>query len=231
MEPIIGITLAHCEEEIVSYPRQYYVEAVQRAGGVPLLLPVAYLHIERYLHLIDGLILTGGSDVDASYFGEEPLQGTGKVFPDRDRFEISIAKRALEMELPLLGICRGMQVMNIAAGGDIYQDIVSQLPGVLEHSQKAARSVAWHTVGLVQGSKLAESFQGKETRVNSFHHQAVRKLAPGFECVAKAKDGIIEGIESKHNRYALGIQWHPEGMLDSASEGLALFRNFIKSAK
>ena len=228
MRPLIGITVAHVEEELSTYPRDYYVQAVNNAGGAPLLLPplAGAEVIERYLRLVDGVILSGGSDLDASLFGEEPLLGTGRVYPERDCFELALAGRALELDLPLLGICRGVQVLNIAAGGDIYQDIRSQVAGVLEHSQKAPRDYPWHGVELAAASILGSICGCEGMRVNSFHHQAVRTVAPGFKVAARAKDGVIEAIEGVEAKFALGVQWHPEAMgKDGAGE--EIFAAFI----
>lgn len=221
MKPVIGITAAHIEEEIVTYPREYYVKAVVAAGGTPVLLPVINEpgSLEQYLNLVNGLILSGGSDVDPAYFAEEPRQGSGKVYPERDSFELQLVRGAWGRNLPILGICRGAQVLNIALGGDIYQDIVRQLAGVLEHVQQVQRDKAWHTVEICTAGLLSQIVTNKQIRVNSFHHQAIRKVAPGFAVAARTQDGIIEAIEAEVSGcgFALGVQWHPEAMLHEES--------------
>ncbi|HZW83575.1 MAG TPA: gamma-glutamyl-gamma-aminobutyrate hydrolase family protein, partial [Candidatus Deferrimicrobium sp.] len=231
MKPVIGITASHIEEEINTYPREYYINAVLRAGGIPILLPIVTEAeiAEHYLTLINGLILSGGSDVGPAHFGQEPVKGTGRVYWERDCFELTLTQRALDLNMPILGICRGAQVLNIAAGGDIYQDIYTQLDGVCEHSQKAERSIPWHTVALLQDSKLGSVFGSGEIRVNSFHHQAIKTVAAGFKIVAKAKDGIIEGIEATKHKFVIGVQWHPEALVkDKAS--VSLFTALIKAS-
>ncbi len=223
MRPIIGITLAHVEEEINTYPREYYVRAVVQAGGTPILLPCVNepAILNRYLMLVNGLILTGGSDVAPSAFGEEPVLGTGKVYSARDDFELELVRGVLAKNLPVLGICRGAQVVNIAFGGDIYQDIYSQVAGVLEHNQKVQRDKSWHTVEICSKGLISKIITGNSARVNSFHHQAIRKPATGFSVAARAKDGIIEAIEAMDYRFAVGVQWHPEAMLhDTNSRNL-----------
>jgi putative glutamine amidotransferase len=231
MKPVIGITVAHIEEEINTYPREYYINAVLGAGGIPILLPIVpeVKTLQHYLTLINGLVLSGGSDVGPAHFGQEPIKGTGRVYWERDFFELTLTQRAMELNMPILGICRGAQVLNIAAGGDIYQDIYSQLDGVFEHSQKAERSKTWHAVALLQDSKLGSVFGSGEIRVNSFHHQAIKTVASGFKTVAKAMDGIIEGIESTKHKFVIGVQWHPEALVkDKAS--LSLFNALIKAS-
>lgn len=231
--PVIGITSAHVEEEISTYPRQYYVQAIAQCGGTPLLLPVLAGGgaARRYLELVDGLLLSGGGDVEPRYFGQEPLRGTGKVYPERDSFEIELVRAALQQDMPVLAICRGIQVLNIAQGGDIYQDIYSQAPGVLEHSQKIGRGFPWHKVDLVPDSRLSNVLGSVEVRVNSFHHQAVKTVAPGFEVSATAADGITEAIESNHHRFVIGVQWHPEAMAPSDPMALKLFESFVAASR
>ncbi|MCL4440497.1 MAG: gamma-glutamyl-gamma-aminobutyrate hydrolase family protein, partial [Firmicutes bacterium] len=185
----------------------------------------------RYLELVDGLLLSGGGDVEPRYFGQEPMCGTGKVFPERDSFEIELVRVALQQDLPVVSICRGIQVLNIALGGDIYQDIFSQVPGALEHSQKIPRSFPWHKVDLVPGSRLGKIFGREEIRVNSFHHQAVKTVAPGFEVTARAADGLTEAIESSERRFAIGVQWHPEAMAPTDPMSIKLFEAFAVACR
>ena len=233
LSPVIGITSAHMEEEISTYPRHYYVQAIHQCGGTPLLLPVLTEGgaSKRYLELVDGLLLSGGGDVEPRYFGQEPLRGTGKVYPERDSFEIELVRAALQQDVPVLAICRGIQVLNIALGGDIYQDIYSQAPGMLEHSQKIGRNFPWHKVDLLPDSRLAKILGSGEVRVNSFHHQAVKTVAPGFEVTARAADGLTEAIESNQHRFAIGVQWHPEAMAPNDPMSLKLFEAFVVACR
>ncbi|HEX3015770.1 MAG TPA: gamma-glutamyl-gamma-aminobutyrate hydrolase family protein [Desulfobacteria bacterium] len=232
MTPLIGITAAHIDEEIATYPRHYYVQAVSMAGGTPLLLPVLNdnAKIEQYLKTCNGLLLTGGSDVDPVHFGNEPQQKIGRVYPERDDFELALAEKALSRNMPILAICRGIQVLNIAAGGNIFQDIYSEVSGVLQHSQKAPRPYPWHSIELVEDSILARIFGAGALRVNSFHHQAVDLVAPGFRVAARAQDGIIEAIESMDKKFVIGVQWHPESMVEQHEQFLKLFQAFVHAS-
>jgi len=228
-KPIIGITVAHCDEELKTYPRAMYVEAVKQAGGQPILLPPVSdkEDAEALVALIQGVILTGGGDISPFLLQELPQKGIGDCRPDRDLSEILLAQRALEIDLPLLGICKGIQVMAAAAGGKICQDIVSQYPRALEHKMKAPRNFPWHDV-ILQESRL-QKFLGKERiGVNSVHHQAVAQVPPGFIINALAPDGIIEGMEKEGAPFCLGVQWHPEAMLEDPNSR-KLFQELVKA--
>lgn len=227
--PLIGIT---CGEDYAMdnyFLRHYYVKVVEAAGGVPILLPPVSRNFARetYLSTIDALILSGGVDVDPVFFGEEPIKGMGEITPIRDQFEITFIKEFYNQKKPILAICRGVQVLNIALGGTIYQDINSQLENCLKHSQQAPKWYATHDVNLVTGTKLSKISSQKEWRVNSFHHQAVRQPAPGFVVSARAKDGIIEAIESRTHKFALGVQWHPECTWENDTGSFLLFKALI----
>jgi putative glutamine amidotransferase len=182
--------------------------------------------------MIDGLVLSGGSDVDPHYFGEEPHPKIGNITPERDKTEFLLTKAMLKRNKPILAICRGIQILNVAAGGKLYQDIASQYEGeLIQHSQKAPRSYLAHSVQVTPGSLLAKSAGSESFRVNTFHHQAVSTVAPGFEVTAVASDGIIEGIESADYHFALGVQWHPESSYDEDIISRNIFAAFIKACK
>ncbi len=230
MIPIIGITCHQDEGKNVLSLNEAYIHAVEKCGGVPLLLP--YVHtgeaIRRHCEIMDGLILAGGVDVDPQYFGEQPV-GTGEITPERDRYEISLVREFLALDKPVLAICRGVQILNICAGGDIYQDIYLQAEEVIKHVQQAPRWYPTHSVRLKEGSRLDKIFGQTTIKVNSFHHQASRKMAPGFEACAWSQDGIIEAVESLKHRFVVGVQWHPEQMALRSQEQLELFREFIRA--
>lgn len=214
IRPKIGIVVGPDWEGKITLNRAY-VEAVANAGALPVLLPVDDdgQVSTSYLEYIDGLLLPGGGDVDPLWFGQEPKPGTGAIFPERDQGEIRLVQEAEKRDLPVLGICRGVQIINIALGGDIYQDL-KELPSALKHMQEAPRWYPTHSVRIEGGTLLAQAYPAAERRVNSFHHQAVKNLAPGFKACAWAADGVIEAIESPGHRFLLGVQWHPECMWD-----------------
>lgn len=235
MRPIIGIACGH---EAKEGRDRYYVNTVNirmvaENGGVPVLLPNPFDEdkLKAALDMVDGLYLPGGVDVDPHLYGEEPLAGMGSFDPDWDAVDVVLAQAALERNMPILGICRGMQVLNVAAGGTLYQDIPSQVPGALKHSQKGPRWAASHAVELDGESRLAKTLGATELRINSYHHQAVKDVAPGFRSVANAPDGVIEAIESTQHRYAVGVQWHPELMIERDPMYKALFVDFIEAVK
>jgi len=230
-KPVIGITVAHCSEELKTFPRTLYVESVKKANGQPILLPIVTTleEAEEMLALVDALILTGGGDFSPMILGELPKRGIGDCLPERDWSEILLAQMAMKEDLPVLGICRGIQVLALAAGGKIYQDIISERPESIEHKQRAPRECAWHEVHLTE-STLGVLIEEKTIGVNSFHHQAVSVLPEGFIANAVAPDGIIEGIEKPGAKFCLGVQWHPEAM-DKEKHSQRLFQGLIKVAQ
>lgn len=229
--PIIGITVAHCTEELKTFPRGFYVESIRKAGGQPLLIPPVQNEedAQEILGLMNGIILTGGGDIAPLFLDEQPKKGIGECFPERDLGELLLAKFALRLNLPALGICRGIQVLAAAAGGTIYQDIYAEYPQALEHKQKAPRENTWHEVELLT-SKLSRIMGETKIRVNSLHHQAVATLPIGFIKNAVSADGIIEGIEKIDSAFCIGVQWHPE-VLAGEEHSQKLFGGFVDSCK
>ncbi len=231
-KPIIGITSMVLWKEERQVQNETYIQAVRQAGGVPVLLPAVDCDdvIDAHIGLLDGLLVSGGPDVDPRAFGEEPVPELGGVNPQMDAYELKLLNKMLKMDKPILGICRGEQVLNIAAGGTVHQDIYRSVKGCLKHRQEAPRWFQAHSVRLTEGSKLEQLFGGREISVNTFHHQAVAKVAPGFTATAYAPDGIIEAIESNTHRFVVGVQWHPEGMWNAQQNYSALFDAFIKAS-
>ncbi len=229
--PVIGVTASRDERGTLSVGREY-LESVLRAGGLPLIVP--YVEgdepIREIAERIDGLLLTGGGDIDPAWFGEEPIPGLGWVDPGRDHLEIFLIRRMLEERKPILAICRGCQILNVAAGGDMFQDLYRQREDLLQHQQKAPRSHLSHSVEVAEGSLLHRIAGSTDIKVNSFHHQAVRKLAPGFIACATAKDGVIEGVESVRHPFVLGVQWHPEHLVETDAVSRRLFEAFVQAA-
>jgi putative glutamine amidotransferase len=190
-----------------------YVRAVLRAGGVPLVLSplIGIEHNAVILEGLDGLVLSGGEDVDPVHYGHAPHPDLGDVDPQRDAFELSIFRDARAGGLPVLAICRGIQLVNVAMGGTLWQDIPSERPQAMRHAQASHRDDRTHRVDLTPGSRLAEALGGTSCEVNSFHHQSIRDLAPGLVITGRAPDGEIEGVESAdEGPWLLAVQWHPE---------------------
>lgn len=229
LKPLIGITGRPDSANQNSVTcAQDYVWSVERAGGLPTVIP--FMEIEdnyrEILGRLDGLLLTGGADVDPLHWGEEPGPRCGKIQPERDRMELFLCRGALAIDLPLLGICRGVQVLAVAAGGSLVQDIPSQIPGSLKHFQEAPTWYPTHRVRLRNGTRLSSIFPS-ELRVNSFHHQSVKTVPEGFVISAEASDGVIEGIESQGHCFAMGVQWHPECMWNQVFNYTPLFQAFV----
>jgi putative glutamine amidotransferase len=232
VKPVIGVTCGQTDGDERFYLSRRYVQALVKSGAVPLLLPssVPQPVVAQYARLIDGLLLSGGVDVDPCFFGEEPC-GTGKITPERDVFELSLIPEMLAALKPILAICRGVQVLNIAAGGCICQDLVKQVPGVIDHWQQAPDWHPFHQVALTPDTVLHNILNTGVLRVNSFHHQAIRLVAPGFRICARSRDGVIEAIEATRYPFVVGVQWHPEAMCNRDPVHQQLFTAFVEAAR
>lgn len=228
MKPLIGLTMS-LEKEAKQYLSKAYSDAVFQAGGIALMIPytVEDRVIQQLSLKLDGLILTGGGDIDPTLFDEEPHPGLGEIVPDRDEMEIALIEQFLEQNKPILGICRGCQILNIALGGDMYQDLASQKQTILQHAQKAPRHHASHSITIVEDTLLYSIFQKGLSKVNSFHHQAVRNVVEPFRVSAVSKDGVIEAFESKEHSFVMGVQWHPEDMVKKDTDAYSLFSAFV----
>lgn len=212
-----------------------YVSATVRAGGLPLILPpvIRSADIPAILDDLDGLLLSGGEDIDPALFSEEPHPRLGRIDPDRDRFELAIFLEAWQRRTPVLAICRGIQVVNVALGGTLWQDIPSQRPGGLPHSPTANRDQRTHEVELIAGSRTAQALGTTRFDTNSFHHQSIKLLAPGLIVTGTAPDGEIEAVEPGGEAgWMLAVQWHPEEFYhqDSAPDR-GLFAAFMVEAR
>lgn len=236
MKPVIGISgsiLVNKGNAFTGYRRSYvnqdYVESVLRAGGIPLIIPFNEdMEVTKEMvKKVDGLILSGGHDVDPKNYNEEPLLKIGEIFPKRDTFDITLYKTAVELKKPILGICRGFQIINVINGGNLYQDLSYASFVKIRHDQVDNPTVATHSVELKDGTFLKEIL-GEETRVNSFHHQILKDVAEGFKVVAKSPDGVVEAIEKiTDDMFVIGVQWHPEMLSQSRIDMQNVFNNFI----
>lgn len=232
--PLIGISVNIDTQ--TSRLHEAYIHSVIDAGGIPVLIPATdNIDILRELvERVDGILLSGGSDIDGRYFGEPTLEGLTDVNQERDTYDFLLLKVASDRQLPIFGICRGMQVINVAFGGGMWQDIPSQFPGEpLNHSILTDKEKPAHRVRIENGSVLSEIFGCDEIGVNSRHHQAVKEIAPGFRVTAIATDGIVEAIEAFPEHRILGVQWHPENMAtEGGDENMKkFFRRLIDEAK
>lgn len=227
---IIGLSVNHAEKK--SCIADAYVNAVVEAGGTPVLIPPVTCKavLENIVSHIDGLILSGGGDVYSPLFGEELHPSVTDCDFERDKCELLLAHLAAERQMPVLGICRGHQMLNVAFGGTLIQDILSQIPGSKTvHSQAEARQTATHQVRINPDSGLYRIVRQNSLLVNSFHHQAVKTVAPGFRAVAFSDDGLVEAIESDEGRIILGLQWHPESMAVIGNAAMIdIFRYFTR---
>jgi putative glutamine amidotransferase len=233
-QPIIGLTLDHEPPGGYSnFPwyaiRENYCNAVRRAGGLPILLPHDPAAASDYLDRIDGLIVTGGGfDVDPALFGEPTRHPTVKTKDRRTAFELAIASGALARDVPLLGICGGQQLLNVALGGTLIQHIPDEVRDCLPHRQPNPRNEPGHIVRVIAGTLLHRITGADSLAVNSAHHQAVKVAGPGLVVDAVAEDGVVEGIEDPSYRFCLGVQWHPEFEISEADH--RIFRAFIEVA-
>ena len=225
MKPVIGITRCSSLDD--------YVASVEQAGGRPRVLDVSESP-RKVLGELHGLLLTGGGDVDPAMYGEERDPSIEDAEPGRDEFEIDLARRAMDADLPLLAICRGAQVLNVAAGGSLVQDIPAAVPSELDHSITRPKDHVAHDVKVAAASRLAQVLGGavsaaETCRVNSRHHQSIARVGRNLSVSATASDGVVEAIEAPQATFCLGVQWHPENFWRTG-EFRQLFESFVQAA-
>lgn len=237
-KPIIGIT------GDITYTKFYrdfwnyrsgindsYIRAVERADGIPFILPVSKTdYATKIINNIDGLILSGGNDVSPINYNEEPIEELCSIDPSRDNFELALLKESITKDKPVLGICRGAQLLNISFGGSLYQDTSCNKAFKLQHFQKSDPHIPIHKIKTMKGS-LINSILGDELSVNSIHHQMIKDLGSNLEITALSSDGVIEAIEKRDSKFVVGIQWHPEIMSKNDSKMQNIFNEFIKQCK
>ncbi|HET7478887.1 MAG TPA: gamma-glutamyl-gamma-aminobutyrate hydrolase family protein [Rubrobacteraceae bacterium] len=245
MAPVIGITATLKEDvdQIATRPLGRfvradldYVEGVAHAGGVPVVLPPVgeQRAAEAVIGGLDGLLLSGGSDLDPSYYGEKPIPELNVTLPERDAFEMALLGEALRRGIPIFGICRGLQVLNVALGGTLYQDLPAQLGReILAHRQETPKWQPTHEVEIHEGSWVGGITESTCVKVNSYHHQSIKDLADGLRVSGRSSDGVIEAIESHDfsERWLVGVQWHAEAMRDAGAEHRNLFHAHVQAAE
>jgi len=233
MKPLIGIgsdlTQPAKGERVRAFAFATYTESVRQAGGIPLVIPPQQENAEELLAQLDGLLLAGGDDFDPRAYGEQPHPSVEPMHPGRQANDLALAKAARKNGVPTLGVCLGLQVMNVAAGGTLIQDIDSQYETEINHVSPPTER-GRHRVEVLAGTRLATILSPGQFDVNSSHHQAVKDVGAGLRTTARAPDGIVEGLEDPSHPFYLGVQWHPEDMKGEKS-AMTLFSAFIEAAK
>ena len=234
--PVIGLNsdvrrLERGAEGVVTWLA--YVHAVARAGAAPLLIPnlIEKTALRTLYELLDGLLLSGGEDVDPAHYGEPRHEKCGPVSPDRDEVELTLTRWAMDDGKPLLAICRGIQVLNVALGGSLYQDIQAQVQGADKHNWQPGypRDRLSHTVTVAPQTRLTHILGTTSLPVNSLHHQAIKDVAPGLTVAAHAPDNVIEAVEAKGHPFAIGVQWHPEELANNDVRSQRIFDALVEA--
>lgn len=240
-KPVIGITAdvesavkGESSLETLYSVKKAYVSAVEKSGGVPVILPVVDSPrvLKAYMETIDGLLLTGGYfDIDPKLYGEKKHPLCGELKPDRTKMELLLFKQAMKLKVPTLGVCGGMQAINVELGGTLYQHIPAQVKGALPHEQKPVPATkATHSVTFEKGTLLKKLAGSKPIKVNSTHHQGVKDVGKDLKVCAIAKDGIVEAFEYEGDHFIVGVQWHPELLFDKSEFSRRLYKKFVKEA-
>lgn len=242
--PIIGVPTQTLEEIPGELPRcwvmsQQYVRVLVQSGAVPWIIPLLQgdsATLRAIYERLDGVFLPGGVDLHPSTYQEEPTALCGRTDPDRDEIELALARWAIEDRKPLLAVCRGVQVINVAAGGTVHQDVAAQVPGAIKHDYFPSqgtytRDLLVHEVRIPADTTLGRLLETPSIRVNSMHHQGIKRVAEGLRPNAFAPDGLIEGLESRNGHFLLGVQWHPESLVERDPAMQRLFAAFVEAAE
>jgi putative glutamine amidotransferase len=231
VRPLIGVTSGRSPRPPNRF--QYavnseYVAAVEEVGGIAVTLPAQPKAVPELIAALDALILTGGGDIDPVHYGQPLHPATRSIDPDRDRFELDLTRMAVERRLPVLGICRGIQVLNVALGGTLIQDVPDQVPAALVHQTPEDAPIATHHVRLQANSRLAALIHSTGLLTNSDHHQAIQLLASTLRAVGWSQDGVVEAVESTDQAFVVGVQWHPELLFRDAAPHRRLFAGLVE---
>ncbi len=241
MKPLIGITCsrilggawsAFSLPSFMDFAYDEYSRGILEAGGAAVLIPVAHDDdcLAAVVERMDGVLLSGGVDIHPRFYGEQPRYGLGDLDEALDRMELGICRRAMAKGLPILAICRGIQLLNVALGGSLYQDISRQVPGAINHQQNADKGTTTHLVEVEPNTPAAKIFGASSFWVNGKHHQAIKRLAGDLEVAARAPDGVIECVYHPRRPFVIGVQWHPEGTRSWDEYAQELFRAFVAAA-
>lgn len=232
MPPIIGI-LAEVDNEIITKVQNSYINAIEKSGGIPILLPYVQddKTIESLVDVCDGFLFTGGRDIDPLRYGEQVKDTCGEIQKYRDELDLKVFQRVIATSKPILAICRGAQLVNVALGGTLYQDISTEIKTGIPHQQSEPNFCTSHSVQVFENTPLFDLVGEKSIPVNSFHHQAIKKLGEGLEVMAVAEDGIPEAFYVSGERYIRTYQWHPERLCDHDIYNRRIFDDFIEACK
>lgn len=233
-QPIIGVTPHWDSENNRICIASNYMNSIQMAGGVPILLPLDTdkSSLLRVASICDGFLFTGGPDISPFRFGEETIAQCGEVLPKRDEMEELLFQVAITTDKPILGICRGIQVLNVFLGGTLYQDISTQFPSsmALSHSQKSARNVESHSITIERDSLLFHILQKDYIKVNSFHHQSIKDVSTHLKVAGTSLDSMVEAVYLPGHKFFLAVQWHPEHLVYDNEDALLLFKAFVNAS-
>ena len=232
-QPVVGVMPLWDEDRDSLWMLPGYLDGIMAAGGLPVIFPFTAdeTKLDRLLGLCDGVLLTGGHDVSPTLYGEQPLKGLVCSSRMRDDMETVVLQKAMAADLPILGICRGIQFINAALGGTLYQDLPAQHPSAVVHKQNPPYDQPAHEVRLFRDSPMQRCLKAETIGVNSYHHQAVKELAPGLEIMAEAPDGIVEALCAPDARFLWAVQWHPEFSWRTDPNSIKIFQAFVEAMK
>lgn len=230
-KPVIGVTPLYDDAMASVWMLPEYLDGVTEAGGIPVILPLEGdpQTISQLVGECDGFLFTGGHDIDPILYGEQPRPYCGNCHAVRDRMETLLFQRVLEADKPVLGICRGLQFLNVALGGNLYQDLEEQHLSIIRHKQQKPYEKPSHAVQILPDTPLFEIYGRDRIMVNSIHHQAVQELAPALSAAALSEDGLVEAAYMPGREFVLGVQWHPEYLLRGDENQYKLFSAFVRT--
>lgn len=231
MKPLVGVMPLWDDEKESIWMLPGYLDGIEEAGATPVIFPMTVdpEEIDRLVDLCDGILMTGGHDVTPSIYGEAALDGKVSCCSQRDKMEKLVLVKAVNEDKPILGICRGIQFINAAMGGSLYQDLPSQRPSSVEHHQTPPYDVPVHNVTVIKDTPLYDRLGSETLSVNSYHHQAVKELAPGLEVMAESEDGLIEAVYRPGSKFIWAVQWHPEFSHKTDEYSKKIFRAFVEA--